>query len=118
MAARGGLRGASFVNVGYGASASFKEGPPSISFDGNRKMSTSPFQALTQALLFLLMNSDATGEGGVCFIDSGGPKFIPGTDLTVAVQSQGDPHCRTLAVAARLDTPQARAFLGQFVTLP
>lgn len=81
-------------------------------------MSTSPFKALTHAYLKLLMNTDATGEGGTCYFDSGGPKFIPDTDMIVAVTSGGDPHCRAEEIAYRLDTPQARAFLGQFVTLP
>jgi len=64
------------------------------------------------------MNSDATGEGGTCFVDSGGPKFVPETDMIVAVQSGGDRICRAESWAHRLDTPQARAFIGQFVTLP
>ena len=118
MAAQGGLRGQSFDNVGYGADASFKRGPPTVDFDGYRKVSTSPFMALTQSYLKQLMNSDATDEGGVCYQDSGGPKLMPDTDMIVAVQSQGDPHCRAVSIAYRLDTPQARAFLGQFVTLP
>jgi hypothetical protein len=118
LAAHGGLRGVSFENVGYGAQALFKGAPPSIEFDGYRKDSTSPFMALTQAYLRQLMNSDATGEGGVCYVDSGGPKFILDSDMIVAVQSQGDPHCRAESIAYRLDTPQARAFLGQFVPLP
>ncbi len=118
MAAHGGLRHQSFENVGYGAAALFKGAPPSVEFDGYRKVSASPFEALTQAYLMQLMNSDATSEGGTCFEDSGGPKLIPDTDMIVAVQSQGDPICRTESIAYRLDTPQARAFLGQFVTLP
>jgi hypothetical protein len=118
QAAHGGLRQTSFVNVGYGAEAIFKGAPPSVEFDGYRKASTSRFMALTQTVLKELMNSDATNEGGVCFLDSGGPKFIPDTDTIVAVQSQGDPHCRAQATGYRLDTPEARAFLGQFVPLP
>jgi hypothetical protein len=118
MAARGGLRGTSFVNVGYGADPSFKGAPPSIEFDGYRKTSTSTFQGLTLTWLKLLMNSDATGEGGTCYLDSGGPKLVPGTNMIVAVQSAGDRICRAESFAYRLDTPQARGFLGQFVTLP
>ena len=118
LAAQGGLRNESFDNVGYGANAHFKGAPPSIDYDGYRKLSTSPFEALTKAYLQQLMNTDATGEGGVCYLDSGGPKFISDTDVVVAVQSQGDPHCRAHSIAYRIDTPQARAFLGQFVTLP
>ncbi len=118
QAAHGGLRNTSFVNVGYGIEALFKGGPPSFEFDGYRKTSTSPFQALTDAYLKQLMTSDATHEGGVCILDSGGPKFIPGTHMIVGVQSEGDPRCRAESIAYRLDTPAARAFLGQFVPLP
>ena len=87
-------------------------------FDFTRKVSTSVFQALTRPYLRLLINTDATGEGGVCYGDSGGPAFILDTDMIVGVQSQGDRICRAGAITYRLDTPQARAFLGQFVTLP
>ena len=74
--------------------------------------------ALTQAYLKQLMNNDATGGGGTCFLDSGGPTLIPGTNMVVAVISAGDPHCRAQGISYRLVTPQARAFLVQLVTLP
>jgi len=118
LAMRGGLRATSFVNVGYGFSSTFQGGPPRFEIDGVRNASTSPFKGLTLTLLKQLMNTSATGEGGVCFIDSGGPKFLPGTNTIVAVEKGGDAVCRAESVAYRLDIPQARAFLGQFVTLP
>jgi hypothetical protein len=118
MAAHGGLHGTSFDNVGYGATASFKGGPPRVHFAFIRKVASSAFQALTQPYLKLLINTDATGQGGVCYGDSGGPALILDTDMIVGVQSQGDRICRAEAISYRLDTPQARAFLGQFVTLP
>jgi hypothetical protein len=118
LAARGGLRDVSFVNVGYGWSRTFGAGKPGLVIDGYRRYSTSPFQALNPSTLKLLMNHDATGEGGICNVDSGGPKFLPGTDIIVAVTRAGDAMCRAMSEAYRLDTPQAREFLGQFVTLP
>jgi hypothetical protein len=120
MAAHGGLLGTSFVNVGYGADALLR-GRPGIEWGaaGIRRVSTSPFLNLSPSYLKLLQNNNATGEGGVCYDDSGGPKFIPGTNTIVATNfANTDPYCRTVSLSYRLDTPEARAFLGQFVTLP
>ena len=40
------------------------------------------------------------------------------TDLVVAIGISGDFACEAMDAALRLDTPSARAFLGQFVVLP
>ena len=66
----------------------------------------------------LNINVDATGEGGQCFRDSGGPQFIHDTRRIVSVTSHGDTVCRATNVNARLDTAAARAFLAGFVELP
>jgi V8-like Glu-specific endopeptidase len=118
MAEKGGLVGQTFVNVGYGVVPSIKGGPPSFSFDGERRVSTSLFQALNPAWLRLLMNTDATGLGGVCFGDSGSPHFLPGTNTVVATTTGGDAVCRAENYNYRLDTEMARSFLGQFMALP
>lgn len=117
MAEAGGLRDQLFENVGYGVVPTHKAAP-SFEFDGERRTSTSPFAALTQAWLKLLMNTDADAEGGSCFGDSGSPKFIAGTNTIVATTTGGDPVCRAENINYRLDTPAARAFLGGFVKLP
>ena len=118
LAAHGNLSKTLFVNVGYGYDASYS-GPPSFSFDGIRKYSKSEFMGLTKAHLGLLMQTNATGEGGDCYGDSGGPKFIDGDQQTIyAIVITGDVPCRSTTWDYRLDTPNARAFLGQFVTLP
>ena len=118
VAAKGGLVGRLFVNVGYGYDAS-QTGRPAFTFDGVRKTSKSPFQALEPNALDLLMNTNATGEGGICYIDSGSPHFLDGSlGVVLAVQSEGDRVCRASSLSYRLDTPSARAFLGQFVSLP
>jgi hypothetical protein len=120
LAAHGGLVGQLFVNVGYGVDATLR-GPPSILLgtDGVRRTSKSRFLHLYHHWLLLLMNANATGEGGTCFIDSGSPHFLDGNlGVVVAVKSWGDRHCRTFGGSYRLDTPSARAFLGQFVSLP
>jgi hypothetical protein len=118
LSAQGKLASTLFVNVGYGYDASVA-GPMQFTFDGVRKYSKSEFMSLTQAHLGLLMNSNATGEGGDCYGDSGGPKFIDGDLSTIyAIVITGDVPCRATTWDYRLDTPNARAFLGQFVALP
>ena len=118
LAATRSLRSTLIENVGYGVIPEWKGAPPRFAYDGNRNVSLSPVAALNKTWLKLQMNNDATGLGGSCFGDSGSPKFIAGTTLIVAITTGGDPNCRSLNYNYRLDTPEARAFLGQFVTLP
>jgi hypothetical protein len=118
LAARGGLESQLFVNVGYGTSSTLT-GIPGFPYDGVRKTSKSEFMGLQPTWLGLLMNQHATGEGGDCYGDSGGPKFIDGNpDMIVATVTTGDVPCRATTWDWRLDTPEARGFLGRFVTLP
>jgi V8-like Glu-specific endopeptidase len=118
LAAKGGLSTTMFVNVGYGTGNS-RTGEPQFPWDGTKKTSLSEFMSLTTEWLGLLMNTSATGQGGDCYGDSGGPKFIEG-DLTtvVATVTTGDYPCRATSWDYRTDTPAARAFLGRFVKLP
>ena len=51
-------------------------------------------------------------------VTSGAPNFLGDTDLVVAIGIGGDFACEAMDAALRLDTPSARAFLGQFVVLP
>jgi hypothetical protein len=118
LQAQGGLNNALFYNVGYGTSGS-RTGQPYFDYDGVRKFSKSEYMALQPYWLGLLMNSNATGLGGDCYGDSGGPKFLDGhTDMVVATVTTGDYNCRATTWDYRLDTASARAFLGQFVPLP
>lgn len=118
LAAQGGLSRQLFVNVGYGVSAS-RVGIPSFSYDGKRNVSKSEFMGLQPTWLGLLMNTAATGEGGDCYGDSGGPKFIDGDPTTIyATVTTGDYNCRATTWDWRLDTPEARGFLRHYVTLP
>ena len=120
LAAQGGLTDQLFVNVGYGSSSS-RTGNPNVGFgwDGKRNVSRSEFMGLQPTWLGLLMNANATGEGGDCYGDSGGPKFLDGQpNMVVATVVTGDYPCRATSWNWRLDTPEARGFLGQFVALP
>ena len=120
LAAQGGLAEQLFVNVGYGSSSS-RTGNPNTGFgwDGKRNVSRSEFMGLQPNWLGLLMNANATGEGGDCYGDSGGPKFIDGRpDMVVATVVTGDYPCRATSWNWRLDTSAARGFLSQYVALP
>ena len=118
LAAKGALSKATFYNVGYGT-GNTATGVPGYPYDGVRKESVSQFSALEPDWLQLLMNTSATGTGGDCYGDSGGPKFLTSDPTTVvATVTTGDYVCRATTKDYRLDTPTARAFLGQFVALP
>ena len=120
LAAQNGLRGAAFFNVGYGVGAT-RSGRPDLPYDGRRNVSQSPFMALTQTWLGLLMNANATGLGGDCYGDSGGPKFLDREgyrDVVLATVVTGDANCRATTWDWRTDTPEARSFLQAYVALP
>ena len=118
LSAKGALADAIFINVGYGVSAS-RTGIPSFGYDGKRNVSESEFMALQPNWLGLLMNTSATGLGGDCYGDSGGPKFLASNPGVVyATVTTGDMNCRATTWDYRTDTPSARAFLGRFLTLP
>ena len=120
LAAQGALRGAVFTNVGYGTSAA-ASGRPAFDNDGRRNVSQSPFMALTPTWLGLLINTNATGLGGDCYGDSGGPKFLDRNgyrDVVFATVVTGDVPCRATSWNWRTDSPETRSFLGRFVTLP
>jgi hypothetical protein len=118
LQASGAINDLLFVNVGYGTSATLT-GAPGFPFDGKRSYSYSEFMGLQPTWLGLLMNSNATGLGGDCYGDSGGPKFINGnSSMIVATVTTGDYPCRATSWDWRLDTPEARGFLGAYVTLP
>ncbi len=69
-----------------------------------------------------LQLSNIAGSGGACYGDSGGPNFLGAgsteTDVIAGITSRGDQFCGYGYAAYRLDTPTARAFLGQYVRLP
>ena len=65
-----------------------------------------------------LSMNPSTGSGGTCYGDSGGPHFLADTNTVVSLTVTGDRWCRATDVTYRLDIEPARAFLGQFLTLP
>lgn len=116
------LLGQLFTAVGYGVTApEIGGGPPTYDGFGLRRVSVPSFNALNDQWLRLSQN-DATGDGGTCFGDSGGPNFFGAgedeTDVIAGVTSTGDAMCLATNDTYRVDTPEARAFLGRFVELP
>jgi hypothetical protein len=124
LAAHGGLHDQMFTDVGYGATGfAFGGGSPTlVNFqEATRRVSTSPFMALEPNVLRLQGNSNVTGDGGICVGDSGSAAYlnVNGTDVAVGIVTRGgDSRCVANDAKYRLDTPSARAFLGQFVSLP
>lgn len=111
-----------FTSVGYGGQEPINQpGGPVIRYLDNREYAVSTLNAVTPAFLRLSQNP-ATGNGGTCYGDSGGPNFLGAganeTNIVAATTITGDALCKSTNVDYRLDTPSARSFLGQFVTLP
>jgi secreted trypsin-like serine protease len=118
LKASGALNAARFTTVGYGTVREDKtKGPQTLFFDGVRRSATQGFRSLQDNWLNLSMNP-SVGSGGTCYGDSGGPHFL-GSSLTIAsITVTGDRWCRATDVSYRVDTSSARAFLGNYVTLP
>ncbi|NJC72429.1 trypsin-like serine protease [Planosporangium thailandense] len=120
LGADGSLRTATFTSAGYGSLAPVNgPGGKTYTYTDTRNQASGSFNALTGTWLRLSQNP-ATGDGGTCYGDSGGPDFLGGrdSDLLVATTITGDTACRATNVDYRLDTASARQFLGRFVALP
>jgi len=116
------LRGQTFPTVGYGRTRVDKtKGPNNIEanfFPDERNVATSTFRSL-QPTWLMLSGNPATGNGGTCYGDSGGPHFLGDSDLIVSLTATGDIPCRSNEVTYRVDTASARRFLAsQGVPLP
>jgi secreted trypsin-like serine protease len=107
-----------FTSVGYGAyEVTNQPGGHRYLYDDVRMVATGTLNAVNPAWLRISMNP-ATGNGGTCYGDSGGPNFLGDSSVVAATTITGDAICRSTNVAYRLDTPSARSFLGQYVDLP
>ena len=107
-----------FTSVGYGAyEVTNSPGGHQYLYNDVRMVATGTLNSINPAWLRISMNP-STGNGGTCYGDSGGPNFLGTTDIIAATTITGDAICRSTNVTYRLDTPSARTFLGQFVTLP
>ncbi len=92
-----------------------------IGYLDTREYAVSTFNAVGPSYLRLSQNP-ATGNGGTCYGDSGGPNFLGAgateTDVIAGITITGDVFCKATNVIYRLDTESARAFLSQFVAVP
>lgn len=112
------LNGTRFTSVGYGDQEAVQApGGHQFAFDGQRRVSDGEFNTLTKTWLKVSQNN-SHGDGGTCYGDSGGPQYLGSSNLQVSITITGDAVCKSTNVDYRLDTPQARAFLGDYVNLP
>ncbi len=114
--------GDAITPVGYGAqSVTMGKGGATFHYADIRYRTVGTVNAMTKTWLRASMNP-STGDGGTCYGDSGGPNFLGAgsgeTDIVAATTITGDFVCRATNVDYRLDTPSARTFLGQYVSLP
>jgi V8-like Glu-specific endopeptidase len=106
------------VSVGYGAqSVTMGAGGATFHYADVRYVATGSVSALNKAWIRASMNP-ATGDGGTCYGDSGGPNFLGATNIIAGTTITGDFVCRATNVDYRLDTASARSFLAPYVTLP
>ena len=107
-----------FTSVGYGAyEVTNGPGGHQYLYDDVRMVARGTLNAINKSWLRISMNP-ATGDGGTCYGDSGGPNFLGNTNIIAATTITGDSVCRATNVDYRLDTRSARSFLGDYVALP
>jgi secreted trypsin-like serine protease len=106
---------AKFTLVGYGATLDWP--PPEITYEDQRQFSVSEYRALLKAWLRISQNQ-ATGDGGTCYGDSGGPAFWTepdGTEILVGITSWGDAPCVAAGFNYRVDIPDTLDFINEVV---
>jgi hypothetical protein len=116
LVAHNGLKNAVFTAVGYGVQNRVVGGGVPYFQDMNpipRMYAFSSFNALNGGYIRLSQNS-ATGNGGTCFGDSGGPDFlnVSGQRVLAAITITGDAVCNSTNVDYRTDTTSAQTFFA------
>ncbi|MEW9547159.1 trypsin-like serine protease [Nonomuraea sp. NPDC050783] len=111
---------ARFTPVGYGSLAPSRKAHEEVyRYTDTRRQASITYKKMSRRWLDLSLASK--GDGSTCFGDSGGPNFLggPGSHLLVATSISGaDDACEGTNYDYRLDSPSARRFLGEYVTLP
>jgi hypothetical protein len=113
---RQGKEEADFIVVGYGGTLDWP--PPLVTYENNRQFAESEYLALLRSWLIMSQNH-ATGDGGTCYGDSGGPTFWVDpdtgdeTNIVVAITSWGDVPCVATGIAYRVDTSDALDFIAE-----
>jgi hypothetical protein len=106
---------AKFTLVGYGGTLDWP--PPDIYYEDQRQYAVSEYRALLKAWLRMSQNQ-ATGDGGTCYGDSGGPAFWEPDDETrvlVGITSWGDAVCVASAFNYRVDIPETLDFIDYVI---
>jgi hypothetical protein len=106
---------ARFTVVGYGGTLYWP--PPEIVYGDKRQYAESEYLKLLKAWLHLSQNQ-ATGDGGTCYGDSGGPSFWveeDGTEILVGITSWGDAQCVSSGFNYRVDIPDTLDFVYEVI---
>ena len=106
---------AKFTLVGYGGTLDWP--PPDIYYEDSRQFSVSEYRALLKSWLRMSQNQ-ATGDGGTCSGDSGGPAFWTeedGTEILVGITSWGDSPCVATGFNYRVDIPDTLDFIDKII---
>ena len=112
-----------FTAVGYGGQEAINQpGGPVIGYLDRREYAICTFNAVGPSYLRLSQNP-ATGNGGTCYGDWGGPNLLGSgtteTNIIAGITITGDALCKSTNVIYRLDTQSAREFLSKYdVALP
>ena len=111
-----------FTSVGYGSQeVTNAPGGHELLYEDAREYSVGTLNTVTKSYLRISQNP-ATGNGGTCYGDSGGPNFFGAgaseTNVVASTTITGDAFCKSTNVTYRLDTRSARAFLRHYVRLP
>jgi secreted trypsin-like serine protease len=106
---------ADYVAVGYGTVRTAKQGGPhAFGVGWRREYVHQHVNSVTKSWVTFSGNP-STGSGGTCYGDSGGPHFLAGTSIVVALTVTGDRFCRATDKAYRLDTVDAQRFLAPYL---
>ena len=110
-----------FDVVGYGV----QDIRPEVQADLVRYAATSKRITEKNAVtgdIYLKLSADpgkGNGSGGTCFGDSGGPTFLKGSNVIVAVTSWGvDGNCAGPGYAYRVDIAESLNFINLFLLVP
>jgi secreted trypsin-like serine protease len=89
-----------------------------VTYEDKRQFSVSEHQALLKSWLRMSQNQ-ATGDGGSCYGDSGGPAFYkdPETDeeTLVGITSWGDVPCVSTGFNYRVDIADTLDFIEDVI---
>lgn len=115
-------QGKKFTSVGYGSQeVTNAPGGHQFVYRDVREYSVGELNAVTPSYLRISQNP-ATGDGGTCYGDSGGPNFLGAgaseTNIVASTTITGDANCKATNTTYRLDTRSARTFLKDYVSLP